>query len=52
MAVTPWSHVVLEAERNGRRLVGEVGLIIRFLDEGFAHQITFSSGNAASSDLS
>jgi hypothetical protein len=47
MAVTPWGHVVLGAEWNGRRFVGEVGLIIRFLDEGFAHRITYSSRNAA-----
>jgi hypothetical protein len=39
--VTPWGHVVLEADWNSRWLFGEVGLIIRFLDEGFAHRITF-----------
>ena len=31
MAMTPWGHVILEANWNGRWFVRQIGLIIRFL---------------------
>src|SRR6516164_8463271 len=47
MAMTLRGHVVLDPGRNGRRLVWQIGLTIRFLNERLAHQILRSSGNAA-----
>jgi hypothetical protein len=38
-AVTFRGHVVLYPCRGGGRLIGQVGLVICFLNEGLAHQI-------------
>ena len=38
-------HVVLHPGRDGQWLIGQVVLVIRFLNKGLAHQITFSRPN-------